>query len=62
MHDDGLTINELFDQGKLLVAIGRNPPPVRVNETTRERITVLPRVREACRLADPLYAATGEGV
>ncbi len=32
MHDDGLTITDLFAQGKLLVAIGRNPPPVRVDK------------------------------
>ena len=32
MHDDGKTIKELWDDGKILIAIGRNPPPVRVTE------------------------------
>ena len=32
MHDDGKTIKELWDDGKILIAIGRNPPPVRVDK------------------------------
>ena len=32
MHDDGKTIKELWDEGKILIAIARNPPPVRVDK------------------------------
>ncbi len=32
MHDDGKTVKELWDEGKILIAIARNPPPVRVDK------------------------------